>query len=295
MRDAPTGPQVALVLLLGLLWGLNWPTVKIALAEIEPWTLRAGALSIAGVALIALSWARGRSLRIRPEHWWRVVIPGILAIALPNVLIAYAQLSAPTSRIAVVAFTMPIWATLLAWLFLREPMDRRRLAGLALGVSGLVSLAWPVVAAGEVSVGLILALIASICWASGTVLIKRFPTDTSALSFATWQVVIGAACVSAGMLAFEGLPTPRALTYPTLTAFAYHALLGQALATAVWFEIVTKIPTSIAALGTLIVPAVGVATAVLLLGERPSVQDYLGLFLIVTAMATVLFRSPRIR
>ena len=293
MKDSPTGGQVALVLLLGLLWGLNWPTVKIALAEIGPWTLRASALSIAAVALVALSLARGRSLRIRRDHWWRVGVPGVLAIAAPNVLIAYAQLSAPTSRIAVVAFTMPIWATILAWLFLGEPLDRRRLAGLALGIAGPASLARPLVVAGDVSIGLALALIASLCWAGGTVLMKRFPSETSALAFATWQVVIGAVCVAAGMLVFEGVGTPHALSYPTLIAFAYHALLGQALATAVWFEIVSKIPAGIAALGTLLVPAVGVATAMLFLGERPTASDFIGLALIVAAMGSVLVRRRR--
>jgi hypothetical protein len=69
MQHSPTRVQVALVLLLGLLWGLNWPTVKIALAEIGPWTLRASALCIAALSLVAFTWARGRALSIRRAHW----------------------------------------------------------------------------------------------------------------------------------------------------------------------------------------------------------------------------------
>jgi drug/metabolite transporter (DMT)-like permease len=64
MQHSPTRVQVALVLLLGLLWGLNWPTVKIALAEIGPWTLRASALCIAAISLVAFTWARGGALSI---------------------------------------------------------------------------------------------------------------------------------------------------------------------------------------------------------------------------------------
>jgi drug/metabolite transporter (DMT)-like permease len=288
MQDSPTRGQIAIVVLLGALWGLNWPTVKIALAEIGPWTLRAAALSIASLALIALSLARGRTLLVPRDHWWRVALPALLAIAAPNILIAYAQLSAPTGRIAVVAFTMPIWATILARFILGEALDARRLAGLALGVTGLVFLAWPLVVAREVSLGLALAGLAALCWALGTVLLKRFPTDSSPLAFATWQLVIGAVCIAVGMLAFEGLPRAHALASSTLIAFAYHALLGQALATALWFEIVTKIPAGIAALGTLIVPAVGVGTAMLLLGERPTLTDHLGLVFIMAAAMTVL-------
>ena len=124
MQDSPTRGQVILVLLLGVLWGLNWPTVKIALAEIGPWTLRASALSLASLALVAITLIRGGTLRIRRAYWWRIALPAVLAISAPNVLIAYAQLSAPTGRIAVVAFTMPVWAIIFARLVLGEPLDK---------------------------------------------------------------------------------------------------------------------------------------------------------------------------
>src|SRR5918993_2458750 len=147
MQQSPTRAQVALVLLLGLLWGLNWPTVKIALAEIGPWTLRASALCIAALSLVAFTLARGRALSIRRAHWWRIAVPAVLTIAAPNVLIAHAQLLAPTGRIAVVVFTMPVWATILARLVLGERLDPRRVLGLALGIAGLIALGWPLVVA----------------------------------------------------------------------------------------------------------------------------------------------------
>jgi drug/metabolite transporter (DMT)-like permease len=293
MQDSPTRTQIAFVLLIGLLWGLNWPTVKIALAEIGPWTLRAGALAIAGMTLVTFSWMRGRTLGIRPAQWWRVAMPAVLTIAAPNVLIAHAQLSAPTGRIAVVVWTMPIWATIFARFVLGERIDARRILGLALGIAGLVALGWPLVLAGEVSVGLILAFLAAMCRAAGTVFLKRFPTDATPLAFAAWQLIIGAGVVATGMLLFEGVPVPRPLSTPTLIAFAYHAVLGQALSTVLWFEILTKIPAGTAALGTLTVPAVGVASAMLFLGERPTVPDLVGLVLIVAAASTVVLPSRR--
>ena len=287
MQHSPTRVQVALVLLLGLLWGLNWPTVKIALAEFGPWTLRAGALCIAALSLVAFTWARGRALSIRRAHWWRIAVPAVLTIAAPNVLIAHAQLSAPTGRIAVVVWTMPVWATIFARFVLGERFDARRVLALALGFAGLIALGWPLVVAGEVSVGLLLAFLAAMSWAAGTVFLKRLPTDATPLPFATWQLIIGGGCVVAGMLLFEGVPTPRALSAPTLVSFAYHALLGQALASVLWFEVVTKIPAGTAALGTLTVPAVEVASAMLLLGEQPTLPDLVGLVLIVAAASTV--------
>src|SRR5215207_7258780 len=291
MEQSPTRGQIALVLLLGLLWGLNWPAVKIALAAFGPWSLRAAALLIASLALLAFTLGRGGTMLLRMVQWWRIALPAILAIAAPNILIAHAQMSAPTGRIAVVAFTMPVWATILARLILGETLDKRRLLGLALGIAGLVALGWPLVVAGELSFGLLLAFLAALCWAAGTVLLKRFPSEATPLAFATWQLIIGAGCAIAGMLIFEGLPSVWSLSAPTLLAFAYHAVLGQALATVLWFEVVTKIPASIAALGTLTVPAVGVASAMLILGEQPTVADHFGLALIMAAACTVLLPS----
>jgi uncharacterized membrane protein len=120
---------------------------------------------------------------------------------------------------------------------------------------------------------------------------SKAASECSPLAFATWQLVISAACIGIGMLIFEGVPELHFLRFSTLVAFGYHALLGQALASALWFEVLAKVPASVAALGTLTVPAVGVFTAMLFLGERPTFADLLGLALIVGAAATVLIPS----
>jgi drug/metabolite transporter (DMT)-like permease len=81
MQQTPTRGQIALVLLLGILWGLNWPAVKIALSEIGPWTLGASALSVASIALVTFTVARGGVLqveadRLAHEHLERHLIDG---------------------------------------------------------------------------------------------------------------------------------------------------------------------------------------------------------------------------
>jgi drug/metabolite transporter (DMT)-like permease len=284
--------SLVLVALLGLLWGFNWPAVRIALGEIPPWTLRAVGLLLGGLTLAGVAGLRGRSLSVRPAHWPRLALAGVLSIAAFNVLLAFAQLAAPTSRAAIVAFTMPIWAALLARFALGERFDRRRVAGLGLGVAGLVALGAPLLLAGRFQVGLLYALLAGVSWAAGTVVTKRFPVEAAPLAVAAWQLLVGAACAAAGMLAFEGLPWPWPLQGSTLLALAYHVLLAQALAYLLWFEVVARLPAGTAALGTLLVPAVGVLGAVLLLGERPTATDALGLLLVVGAAAAVLL-PPR--
>ena len=286
----PSGATLALVPLLGLLWGFNWPAVRIALDEIAPWTLRAAGMLCAGLFLVVLALATGRSLRVPRRQWLLLFLTGILSIAAFNVLLAFAQLMAPTSRIAIVTFTMPLWAALFASLVLKEVLDGGRLLGLALGLAGLLALGWPLVMAGELSLGLLLGLIAGISWAAGTVLLKRFPIAAPAMTIAAWQLLLGGVCASLGMLLFEGLPVIRPLQSDTLLAFAYHVLLAQALAYFLWFEVLPRLPAAAASMGTLMVPAVGVLGSMIFLGERPALADWLGLVLVLAAAGTILLR-----
>jgi drug/metabolite transporter (DMT)-like permease len=277
-----------LIPLLGLLWGFNWPAVRIALSEIAPWTLRAGGMSFAGLSLISVALLRRQSLAVPRAQWPRLVLGGLLSIAAFNVLLAFAQLMAPTSRAAILTFTMPIWATLMARLWLGEAFDRRKLLGLALGVTGLAALGLPLVAGGGLSFGLLLALAASLSWALGTIVTKRWPVAAPALTVAAWQLIIGGVVAGFGMLAFEGLPVPRQLSPRTLAALSFHILGAQALAYFLWFSIIARLPAGVASLGTLMVPAVGVLGSVLLLGERPGLGDWIGLVLVVSASGTIM-------
>jgi drug/metabolite transporter (DMT)-like permease len=292
---AGQGRIAALVPVLGLLWGLNWVAVRICLTEIPPWTLRVSGFTIGTAALYGFIWLKGGRLHVPRAHWWRIVLVGALSITAYNLFSAFAQLSATTTRSAVLSYTMPIWAVILARIVLGERLDLRRGLGLALGVAGLVSLGWPIIAGGQFSVGLLYALLSGMCWAAGSVLLKRFPIDAGALTISWWQLVLALPVTIIGMLVFEGLPEVRAFQSATVWAFLYHAILAQAVATAVWFTILEGLPTGIASIGSLLVPAVGVLGATALLGERPTPGDLLGLAFIVTASAVVLVRLPQRR
>lgn len=282
-----------LVPLLGLFWGFNWPAVRISLTEITPWTLRASGMAFAGLVLVALALARGVPLSVPRAHWPRLVVSGILSVAAFNVLLAFAQLMAPTSRAAILTFTMPVWATLLAWPVLGEGFDRPRLIGLGLGIAGLTCLGLPLLRAGEFSPGLMLALLASISWALGTIVTKRFPVAAPALAVAAWQLLIGGLVAGIGMLVFEGLPLPKVLSPRVLTALAFHIVIAQALGYFLWFTVIARLPAGIASLGTLMVPAVGVLGSVLLLGERPTPADWLGLVLVMAASSAIMILPGR--
>jgi len=281
-----------LLLVLGVLWGLNWPAVKVSLSGISPWTLRSIGLGAAACTLFVLAFARGRSLRIGRRDRPHIVMTGLLNIALFNILLTFAQLGAATSRVAIITYSMPLWATLFARIALGEKLDRVRSIGLAFGASGLAVLIAPLIGGGLLNLphGILYALAAALAWAAGTVYMKWARINAEPLAIAAWQLLIGALVALTGLLWFEGWPhlDPGTLPVQVICALAYHVFFGMAAAYILWFEIIARLPAGIAALGTLLVPVVGVSSAVLLLGERPSAPDLLGFALIFGAAVCVL-------
>jgi drug/metabolite transporter (DMT)-like permease len=281
-----TGRSVFAVPLLALLWGLNWPAVKTVLTEVAPWTLRATGMGAGALLLMLIVLARGRSLRVARDQWPRLVVAALLSVVGFNLFVVFAQLAGTTSRAAIVTFTMPIWAIALARVFLGERLDRRRGAALALGVAGLALLAAPVLRAGTLPLGIVLSLAAGLSWAAGTVFTKRFAVRADPMSATAWQLAVGSLAAAIGMLVFEGVPVPKTLSPHVALALGYHVLLATALAYVVWFDVVARLPAGVAALGTLMVPVVGVTSAMALLGERPGASDLGGFVLIIAAAST---------
>ena len=278
--------NLATLVATALFWGLNWPIVRILLETNPPWSLRAAGLSGGALFLIAATQLRGVSLRVPRAHWLHVIVASILNVAIFNICTVFAQLSMPTSRAAILTFTMPLWATLFAWMLLGETIDRRRLAALCVGALGLAILAspfWPVIQAGGVPFGLVYVLGAAISWALGTVYLKGHPIAAAPLAITAWQVILAAVVCTLCMLLFE---TPRLdlSRSPQLLAFAFHVILPQGIAYILWFGLVRRVPASTAALGTLLVPVFGVIGSVLLLHDWPTAMDLFGLVLIVCAV-----------
>jgi drug/metabolite transporter (DMT)-like permease len=89
------------------------------------------------------------------------------------------------------------------------------------------------------------------------------------------------------------LPVPKLLSPKVAAALSFHILGAQALAYFLWFVVVARLPAGIASLGTLMVPAVGALGSVLLLGERPTATDWLGLALVVAASGAIMIPASR--
>ena len=94
-------------------WGFNWPVTKYLLSELPPLTLR-GSTGVVGAGLLALlAILRGQSLRVPREMWFRLVLAAIFNVACWMTLMGLALLWLPASEAALIAYTMPVWASMM--------------------------------------------------------------------------------------------------------------------------------------------------------------------------------------
>ena len=289
---AETGARLMLIALC-CVWGCTWPIMRIALSEVPPFTMRTTSTLVGGVMLFVLCYLMRRDLRIRgAKGWAHVCVAGILNVASFSVFSTFAQLGAATSRVAILAYTMPIWAMILSWIFLGErPAGMQRIS-IALCAGGLAVLIYPLTTAG-IPLGIILALATGISWAAGTVYLKWARIDADPMAIAVWQVAISFFVIAACMLIFEGGPDFHAAHSAGVIATLLSGLLGTGIAYGLWFSIIQRLPAMTASLGVLGSPVIGVVASILILGERPTAADYVGFALILAASACVLFsRDP---
>jgi drug/metabolite transporter (DMT)-like permease len=279
-----------LMLALSFCWGLSWSAMRIALDEVSPWSMRLIGYSIGVATLLILIKAQGRSLYVPPgRNRWHVLAAAMFLAVGFGIAGTFAQLMANTSRVIIVNYSMPIWSSMMAYFVLRERINARVAFGLALCVAGLAVLVYPVAEQSlREPIGLLLALGCALCWGGGTVYMKwaRIKGDLLAITF--WQVVVGAVVFAMAYLVFEGLPRYEPLQWRTWGGLLFNGILGTGIAYFIWFNIIGRLSTAMASLGSLINPVVGVIGAVILLGDRPTVPDMIGFALILGAAACVL-------
>jgi drug/metabolite transporter (DMT)-like permease len=284
----------ALLALLTLAWGLNWPMMKLTLAEMPVWSFRALCIVGGSIGLFTIARSSGLTIRIPTGQFRRVAVTALFNLTFWNLLIGYGLTMLPSGRSAILAYTMPLWTVLLSAFMLNERLTARRIAGVALGMAGLaLLLGAEITTLRGAPAGALLVLGASLSWSIGTILIKRYPTNLPTTSFVAWQLALGGLPIVICALILDSGEWRPTRAGPTVGPL-YRIFVAFSLCHWPWFKIATTAPAGVASLSTMLIPVVGVFSGMLVLGEQPHWHEYAAMVLIILALATVLV-PPRIR
>jgi drug/metabolite transporter (DMT)-like permease len=283
--------DIALLVLLTLAWGINWPIMKAGVQDFPPVTFRVICM-LGGLPAVWLATRmQGEPLAIP-----RGQVGPVLLLAFPNMLVWHLCMiigvkMLSSGRAAILGYTMPVWAVLCGLVFFREKVTRIGWLGVAFALSGAMLLLSSEFAnlAGKPA-GSLLALMAAAGWGYGTVQMKRskIPMSTGALTF--WMLASTCAVMAVIAVLFErqSWRMPTALEWGSML---YNAVIIFGFAHVAWFRLARLLPPVASSLSVMMIPVLGVFSGAWLLSETPHWQDYAAMGLIILAMSTVLLKQ----
>ena len=267
-----------------LIWAYSWIVMKQVLAHAGPLDFAALRYLVGAAVLFAVMLLGRQSLQ--PPPLLPTVVIGLCQTAAFQGLEQLALLGGGAGHVALLAYTMPFWAVLLAWLFLGDKPTARHWQGLSLAALGLVCIIEPWHAMGSL-VSTTLAIAGGTAWAAGTVLSKRLfrQQSVSVLGLTAWQMLIGGAAL--GVVALAVPQRPLDWDWPFIGALAYSAVLASSLAWWLWAIVLRRLSTTMASVSSLGVPIVGVLLAWLILHEQPSAMEGVGIVLVLLGLVAI--------
>lgn len=274
---------------LTVVWGFNWTAMKVAIADIAPFTFRTLCLGVGSGVLFAFLRVGGQPLAIPRDQWKRLVLIAFFNITCWNILVVFGLSELPSGRAAILAYTMPAWAIPLSVLLLGERLTARKLLGLALGMAGMVLLVWDefhrIQGAPR---GALLVLGAAFTWAIGTIVQKKYPVKAPLAAFTAWLMLLGGVPIYLGALLFEDFSKLADVGLTSALGATYNVLLAFAWAHWAWIKLATSVSVTVFSLSMLVIPVVGVFSGMLFLGEQPSWPEYMALAFVLASLATVI-------
>ncbi|KQP02718.1 DMT family transporter [Methylobacterium sp. Leaf93] len=277
-------------LLLGgaiLLWGANWPVMKLGLGHVSPLWFSALRFATGAICLFAWQAARGELRLPRRGDLPVVASIGLLQMMLFTALGVLAMTQLPAGRSAILSYTTPIWVVPAALLVFGERIERRRWIGLGLASIGVLVLVNPctidwhdrdVVGANAI------LLAASAAWAACLLHLRYGRGPSSAIQLAPWQMLLAASVLAPMALAVEGpfsgdgtgaFWACLVFVGPVATAFCFCAVNAAS----------AKLSASTMSTTMLAVPVTGLLTSVAILHEAPGPDLILGSLAIVLGVA----------
>jgi drug/metabolite transporter (DMT)-like permease len=271
---------------LALLWGSAYLFIRAAVPEFGPVPLMALRLGISAIVLSPLLLLGGRSQGLRRARG-PIVTQGVLMTALPFVILAWAALSLSAGLSAILTATSPLFAALIARIWLGERIGPWRMVGLVIGFAGVGVLMWGGVSfkAGGTGWALVAVLFTSMIWGFAGHYTRR---RLGGLSPAAVSVgTLGVASLVLAPLAVLTWPAQP----PSLRAWLEVAFLGVAssgLGYVIYNRLLRNIGAIRATSVTFLNPPVAMIAGVLYLGEPITLQMVAGTVVILAGTGLAL-------
>jgi drug/metabolite transporter (DMT)-like permease len=295
MTQAERQHQFRVALAFGLvyvLWGSTYVGIRIVVEHIPPSVMGASRFLLAGLPMLGWCALRGRRIALTAGDFWRVLAIGVLLLTGGNVMVAWSEQYVASGLAALIVAVVPIWVAVIESILPRgERLAGRGLAGLALGIAGLVVLMWPRLfangATGHMQIlGALGLVFASLSWASGSILSRRSQLRIDPFAATAWEMTL-AGLVNLGLVLALGDQHRVVWTARGLGAIGYLVIFGSWIGFTAYIWLLEHVPTPKVATYAYVNPVVAVFLGWLVLSERVDAYIAAGSAVIIAGVALV--------
>jgi drug/metabolite transporter (DMT)-like permease len=274
-------PPLALVVL-SMTWGYTWVLAKQALVYAPPFVFAAERCVGGALALILALKLMGRPIKL--EAPWPTLGIGLAQVSGFMVFQTWALVEGGPGKTAVLIFTMPIWTLLMAWPILGERIIGKQWLAALSTLAGLLLIIEP----WDMHSSLFskfLGVMAALCWAIGTILIKRLRSrhQVDLLALTAWQMILGS--VPLVLLAWVVPERGTNWTVTYMGILAFMSIASTAMCWWLWIYILDRVPAWEASLSVLGTPVVAILSSRLMLDEKFKASEVTGILLIGGGLA----------
>ncbi|MBP1932129.1 DMT family transporter [Ammoniphilus resinae] len=276
------GRSALFIAFLVFVWGLNWPLAKIALSYSPPLLFAGLRTLLGGVALLPFLMLRSKQIRWR-ENWNKYLIASVFNIALFYGLQTVGLNYLSSGLFSVIVFLQPVLVGIFSSIWLGESMTALKILGLFLGFSGVAVISINGLAGQISAVGILLALGTSLCWAIGTVYVKKACEGVDPICLVALQLTIGGILLT-GSGSFAESWADIAWQLPFVFILLFISIFVIAAGWWVFFLLIGSGEASKVSSYTFLIPLVAITMGTLFLGEELSLFLLVGLVMIVMSI-----------
>lgn len=275
-----------------VVWGSTYLAMRVAVRDVEPFVIGATRYLISGPIMLAVCALTGRKIRLNSRDGLRLLIIGVALLTVGNMGVVWGEKYVPSSLAALVVAIVPIWVVALeAWVFRAGRISRQGIAGLAIGIAGLLVLLWPRITSGTrvgrlELVGSGILAIASLAWAIGSVLSHRWSLSVDVFTACAWQMTF-AGLVNAAIALLSGQFRNSHWAPSAMWSVAYLVVCGSWIGFTAYIWLLEHVPPPKVATYAYINPIVAVFLGWLLLNETVDGFMLAGTVIIIGAVAIV--------
>lgn len=268
-----------------LMWSSAFTSARVIVAYAPPIYSLSLRFLVSGIIGIVLALALGQTWRLTRAQWRATIVFGICQNALYLGFFFVAMQTIQASMAAIVASTLPLLVALAGWVVFRDRIRPLGLIGLAGGFLGVMLIMGSRLSGGIDTAGLLYCVIGVLALTVATLAVRGASSGGNVLMIVGLQMLVGAAALFVVALVLE---TPQFTpSWQLFVAFGYTTLIPGLAATLVWFLLVNDIGAVRASTFHFLNPFFGVAIAAVLLGERVSLTDVIGVTIIAAGILAV--------